>query len=454
MKKALLTSLLLIACGSSQKTGPVAGGGAPPPPPEGGIATGPAKPEVAHSKEEKNDFKAAADYFNTQDKGTWSEAACRQSASNFQAVVRNHPNVVQAQYMVGLSFHKCGMYKDAEDAYQAALHINPQHGESKSNLGEIYFRANKIPDARRYWEAAVKDNGKLIAARNNIASMELEDMRKLPGCHCDKDPAWKKLDEDARFNLSNVLGVDSDNVKAYTLFGLIYLEGYEKNKNRLDLAKTLLDEAKKRNEKYADLQNAYGLYYLRRNSLNEALQHFMAAVDANPKFVEARLNVGTTTLGFRKYDTAKEQFQQAIALDPKRYDAYIGLGIAMRGLKDLDGAEQQYQKARQTDDRRGDAYYNLGVLYKDFRANKAGDLKASQDVYRKAKEFFRQFLDKPASDADKAEAKEQVTLCDKNIAQIDQFLAAQAAAPPPPAPTPAPAAPPAGATPPATPPSK
>ena len=39
------------------------------------------------------------------------------------------------------------------------------------------------------------------------------------------------------------------------------------NKNRLDLAKTLLDEAKKRNEKYAPLQNAYGLYYMHKGSL-------------------------------------------------------------------------------------------------------------------------------------------------------------------------------------------
>src|SRR5262249_1781462 len=239
-----------------------------------------------------------------------------------------------------------------------------------SNLGEIYYRAGKIPGAKQYWESANKANGKLIGARIGIASLELDEMRKLPGCQCDKDPAWKKLDEDARLNLSQALGVDSDHVKAYTLFGLIYMEGYQKNKNRLDLARTLLDEGKKRNEKYADLQNAYGLLYMHRNSLNEALTHFMAAVASNPKFVEARVNVGLTTLGFRKYDTAKEQFAAAIELDPKRYDAIIGLGIALRGLKDLPGAEEQYNKAKGLDPRRGEAFYNLGVLYKDFLANK------------------------------------------------------------------------------------
>ena len=80
------------------------------------------------------------------------------------------------------------------------------------------------------------------------------------------------------------------------MFGLVYMEGWQTNKNRLDLAKTLLDEAKKRNEKYPPLQNAYGLYWMHKGSLNQALQSFQAAVEGDPKFVEARINAGLLTL--------------------------------------------------------------------------------------------------------------------------------------------------------------
>ena len=162
--------------------------------------------------------------------------------------------------------------------------------------------------AKQYWDSAIKANGKLIAARINIASMELEQMRKIG----DQGLAeWKKLEEDARFNLSNALGVDSDSVEAYTVYGLVYMEGCQKNKNRLDLAKLLLDEGKKRNEKYAPLQNAYGLYYMHRNALSQALQHFQAAVEVDPKFVEARMNVGPHRRSASASTTiAKEQFTQ------------------------------------------------------------------------------------------------------------------------------------------------
>lgn len=456
----LAAVLFTAACGGGQKAGSGLGSGKDVPPPPTVLKNdtstpGKAEPKREVSQDAKKDYAAAMETFAANDKGAWSEAACRGSAEKFGAVVREHPDLVEAQFMMGLSFHRCGLLKDAEAAYQAASRMKGDATKiamSLSNLGEIYYRAGKLDGAKQYWESAIKANGKLIAARVNIATLELEQMRKLG----DKNPEWKKLEEDARFNLSNVLGVNSDSAEAYTVYGLVYMEGYQKNKNRLDLAKLLLDEAKKRNEKYAPLQNAYGLYYMRRNALSLALQNFQAAVEADPKFIEARMNVGLTTLGFRNYATAKEQFSKVIELDPKRYDAYVGLGAALRGLKDLDGAEAQYKKAKDLDPKRGEAYYNLGVLYKDFRASKE-EMKQSLATYQTAKEYFRQFLDKQGDPTDVAEAKEQVTLIDKTTTQIQSFLKAQANQPPPPPPPaqPAPAAgaPPAG-TAPAAPPKK
>jgi len=440
--------VLVCACGGP-KTG-VKGGDVPPPPhidksENAAPGKGAVKREV--SNDARRDYEGANQFFAATDKAHgWNDSTCRQAADRFTSVVRAHSDVVEAQFMVGLSFHRCGLVEEAEKAYQQAIRIKPNHGASLSNLGELYYRAGKIPDARQYWDSAIKANGKLIGARINIASLELEQMRKIGSS---KDATWKKLEEDARFNLSNVLGVDSDNVAAYTVYGLVYMEGWQANKNRLDLAKLLLDEAKKRNEKYAALQNAYGLYYLHRASLNQALQAFTAAVEADPKFVEARVNVGLVTLGFRKYDMAKEMLSKVVELSPKNYDAYIGLGIALRGLKDLDGAEAQYKKAKEIDSKRGDAYYNLAVLYKDFRASKNTDLGASIGTYKQAKDFFQQFMTLTVDPADKNEAKEQVALIDKTVTQIQAFMKAQANQPPPPPAAPAAPADPAGGTPPA-----
>lgn len=447
----VLLGAALAACGGGAKSSGLGKGGGVPPPPSvvktGDGGSGANAPKVEFSKDAKKDYESAMQTFAANDKSGWSESACRSSADRFAAVAREH-KVVAAQFMVGLSYHRCNLTGEAEKAYQEASRMQGdplRQAMALSNLGEIYYRAGKVDGAKQYWDNALKANGKLVAARINVASMELDQMRKIPN---PKDPKWKSLEEDARIHLSNALGVDSESVYAYTMYGLIYMEGWKTNKNRLDLAKLLLDEGKKRNENFAPLQNAYGLYYLNRNALSEALQHFQKAVELDAKFIEARMNVGLITLGFRKYDVAKEQFTKVLELQPKNYDAMIGLGAAQRGLKDLDAAEASYKKAKDLDSRRGDAYYNLGVLYKDFRATKQ-EAQASIATYKTAKGYFQDFLSKGGSPEDQAEAKEQVALIDKTVTQTEKFLKMMASQPqqpatPAPAPTPAPgAAPPA-----------
>ena len=469
-KLTILTIMAAAACGGGQKTGSGGGGGGVPTPPAlaksntGDInSTGPTAPKVEISKDARKDYQEAVAFFAAQDKGTWAESSCRQAAEKFSSVVHEHSDLVAAQFMVGLSYQRCNLLDDATKAYQAATNMKSPGGDSTkqamamSNLGTIFYKKGQLDGAKQYWDSAIKANGKLVAARINVASLELEQMRKTTA----KDPKYKTLEEDAKSNLSNALGVESDNVEAYTTYGLLYMEGWQQNKNRLLLAKLLLDEGQKRNAKYPALLNAYGLYWMHRGALNEALASFTEAVAGDPKFVEARINAGLLTLGFRKYDVAKDMFAKALEIAPKNYDAMIGLGVAMRGLNDLDGAEAQYKKAMQLDARKGDSYYNLGVLYKDFRANKQNDpdpikaLRASQNVYKQAREFFNQFADKEGDATDKTEAKNNIADCDKVVKQLDNAILSLQNAPPP-TPMPTPPAGPAGApaAPPAKPPGK
>ena len=444
LTKFLASSLLLaaIACGGAQKpsSGLQTGTKDVPPPPDVGTDVKPEHTDAPRtiSSDAKADYASALDFYNKQAASGWNESGCRSAADQFAAVARSHKDVVEAQYMVGRSYQNCDLAKEAEDAYQAALKIKPNHGASISNLGQLYYEAGKVDGARKYWESAIKANPKLTAAYVNLAALNLDQMRKTTDA-----AAWAKLEEDARKKLSNALAVDNDNVRAYTLYGLVYMEGRQKNRNRLDLAKLLLEEGEKKDPKYAPLQHALGLLALAKNNLTDALARFQAASELDPKLAEAHLNVGLIQLGTRRYDVAKAEFQEVLNLQPKNYDAMIGLGVAQRGLGDLDGAEASYKKAKDLDPKRGDAYFNLGVLYKDFRANKENDLKAMQSTSKVGKQFFQDFLSKDGKQEDKDEAQENIKAIDKLVKQLDEAMKMQASMPPPPPPTPTPA-PPAG----------
>ena len=210
-----------------------------------------------------------------------------------------------------------------------------------------------------------------------------------------KDAKWKKLEEDARFNLSNVLGVDSDNVKAYTLYGLVYMEGWQTEQEPPRLSRSCCSTRRRSATRSTPpLQNAYGLYYMHRDALNEALQRFQSAVDGDPKFVEARINVGLLDARLpqvRRREGAVQQGDRARAEELRRVHRPRHRAARPQGPRRRRGAVQE--GARQLDPRRGDAYYNLGVLYKDFRANKQRPdpikASASQTCTGKAKDFFQ-----------------------------------------------------------------
>jgi tetratricopeptide (TPR) repeat protein len=469
-------SLALWGCGGSSKKGGTTSGvtGKPKDPSKlisggSGKKVDPSKRVVSASGQKK--FEEAAAYHRSKAKDGWSGSDCSSVGDRWASVASKFPKLVEARFNAGLAYQKCKKYKAAEKQFQMAAKRG--HGGALSQLGSIYFRLGKKGAARKYWESAIKADSKLTAARVNLAWLLLQEFRGMKPY----SGSWKAMQKQLKENLSSVLAVDQGNYKAHVLYGLVYMEGSERNKDRLGLAKLHLDEAKKRSKDYPPTHNAYGLLYMRQNALGYALQEFQKAVALDPNFVEARLNVGLLALGFRKYDTAFREFRAVLELNSKNYDALVGRGIAERGLAasqvvdqqidamrkalsdgkseedvarafkiDIDSvrfwksgalpsqrkpellnkAEASYKAALKLDNQKGAAYFNLGVLYKDFRANKAGGLQGSVDMYKKALEYFRDFMSKKdATKADKAEAKDSIKDLEKIIKQLTAEIAKQ-----------------------------
>src|SRR5262249_31691767 len=145
----------------------------------------------------------------------------------------------------------------------------------------------------------------------------------------------------------------------------------------------------------------------------------------------------------RNYDEAETQFREVLKLRSKDYGALVGLGVALRGQatvlrsagqmdkfgKKIDEAESTYQAAIDVDRNRPDAYYNLGLLYKDYRTN---DPDQSKNIaqYRKAKQFFQEYLTR----ADKGDPKREdagghMQDCDKYVEILGKAVQDQGASP-------------------------
>ena len=206
----------------------------------------------------------------TRARGTSRRAGSRRRSSPRSCTSTR--DLVAAQFMVGLSATSAAACSTTPTkAYQQAT--THEGRPDQAGDGAVEPRHDLLQARAR--STARSSTGIRRSRRTASSSRRASTSRRSSSSRCArsaaKDPKWKTLEEDARINLSNALGVESDNVEAYTTYGLLYMEGWQQNKNRLLLAKLLLDEGKKRNEKYPALLNAYGLYWMHRGALNEAL---------------------------------------------------------------------------------------------------------------------------------------------------------------------------------------
>ena len=351
----------------------------------------------------KNDYQAARAFFAETDKnGKWNESACRRRPRSSKRSSAQHPDLVAAQFMVGLSTTAAASLDDAEQGVSAGASHEGRPGEAGDGAVEprrpSTGSAGKVDGARQYWD--IRDQGER-QARRRAHQHGVAAARAAAPTPTRRTRSGSRAEEDARFNLSQALGVDSDNVEAYTPYGLLYMEGWQTNKNRLDSREA---PARRRQEAQrevpAPLQNAYGLYYMHRGALNEALQPSRPPSTADPKFVEARINVGQLTLNFRKYDAAKEMFAKALearAEELRRDDRPRHRDARPQRLRRRGGGIQPGEAARPASATTRTSTSACSTRRSARTRSTTGPVKAlrqSQDMYRKAKDFFQQALDK------------------------------------------------------------
>lgn len=431
-----------------------------------GLTDRPKAPERKLSADAKVAFADAAKTYESAKKRGLKGADCREAADAFGRAADANPTLLEARFNQGAILMECGMEKDAVHAWETQTEGARKYAPSLANLGFIAWKNGDQMRAESLFNRAVEADKKNVEAHNNLAQI-LRDKSHRSLTPEDKQQYAKQAVE----HLRTVMAVDGNNLQAYATLAFIYYEldkpelaklvanqaiaraeelatgkfaeeqaedfGAEAKtkgkkagkKAKGDAApeeqKTLKETGKtaggggegytpEMNRQIAVVWNTLGLIDLRKKNITNAIGNFRQAIDLNPQFNEARLNLAAISLKFRDYKTAEENFRSVLAAQPKNYEAVIGLGVALRGLKKIDEAEQQYVMAQKIDAGRADSYFNLGLLYQDYKGGE-------KPVLEKAQQYFRDFLAK-ASDRTPSELKEEAETRIKNIDETYKAL--------------------------------
>ncbi len=136
---------------------------------------------------------------------------------------------------------------------------------------------------------------------------------------------------------------------------------YKKN-NQLDEAIKHYLKAIELAPNYAQAHSNLANLYALQNKYEEALSHYIKATHAAPDFSSAHFNLGLLFLKNNQLDAAKTQFNNVLALNPDSIEAQFYLGVLYLEKNDLDKAEQALQIVIKHHNEHVEALVNLGVI--------------------------------------------------------------------------------------------
>jgi tetratricopeptide (TPR) repeat protein len=169
--------------------------------------------------------------------------------------------------------------------------------------------------------------------------------------------------EKALTNYGKALFIDSSNTKAYIGMARVYALV-----NNPGMATGYLQKAYKIDPHLSEAYFLEGMIYRsdfeetgREESIKRALSSFQTAVEQNPNYYSAYIQMGVINHKLQN-DIALDYFNTAIAIEPKSTEAWYNKGKYFQDKQMLEEAKYCYRTISEIDSLYSEAYYNQGYI--------------------------------------------------------------------------------------------
>jgi tetratricopeptide (TPR) repeat protein len=286
--------------------------------------------------------------------------------NEFEDAVRADSKAYSAHYNIGVIRERQGQSREAREAYQRALEIQPDYERAIDALARMDVRAGNINAALSFVEQRARQyNGNLPLMVTYADLLVIAERFR-----------------DAQQVARQVLRRNERSVPAMLVFAK---SNY--HLGRLDLALWILEQAAEVDANNAEIFNVRGFVRLARSERLLAIEDFERAVQIRPDYAEAQNNLGVQYLISGRYADAIQHLEAAQRLNPNWVSVYLNIGDAYRGNQDWTKAKNALEKALRLESELPEAHYNLGVLY--LAATKIEGMDRSQQLQKSIESFQR-----------------------------------------------------------------
>jgi tetratricopeptide (TPR) repeat protein len=261
----------------------------------------------------------------------------------YEQVLKFEPQSVSAIIELGICHLKVRDYGKAIDEFKKAREINPWNVQTYFNAGIAYDTGFKRVDlAIIEYRKAIEIDPKFIPARLNLISC----YRTIKNPHAALALAQQTLE------------IAPNDPNLHYIIGQIMLWDLHRGEDALrEFRKALeIDPA------YAKAHIQIGNYYDKQKNYPRALEQYRKAISINPNGAEAYVQMGICYEHFGKYALSLDQLRKALSIDQNNVLGHIHMGYCYEMLNKYQPALEHYRRAITINPNDSEARYYAGML--------------------------------------------------------------------------------------------
>jgi tetratricopeptide (TPR) repeat protein len=276
----------------------------------------------------------------------------KNSETLFQRMITAVEGNYMAHYNLGNLYSREDKLPEAVQQYEAALSAEPNYAEAHNNLGAVLLRQGRFEEAIAHHSAAVRLKPEYLYYFN-LANAQMD--------------AGKAADAVA--NYQQALRLNPSSSQAHHNLGLAF-----QAQGKAEAATAEFRAALQLQPDYESAEHNLANRLADAGRLEEAMAHYLAALRLDPNHAESYNGLGICYAMQGKFPEAERQFREAVRLKPGHSGAQSNLGNALGAQNKLEEAIPHYQKALEIDPKDFQTHFNLGVTL--LRQGRRGEARA------------------------------------------------------------------------------
>jgi tetratricopeptide (TPR) repeat protein len=264
-------------------------------------------------------------------------------------------------------------WQDSETLFRRMITAVQGNYMAHYNLGNLYSRQDKLPEAVKQYEAALSAEPNYAEAHNNLGAVLLRQRRFDEALAHYSAAVRLKPEYLYYFSLANALVDAGSPVEAVTN----YREALRLNPNssqahhnlglalqvqgQADAAMAEFRAALQLQPDYESAEHNLANRLADAGRLDEAIAHYQAALHLDPSHAESYNGLGICYAMQGRFPEAERQFREAVRLKPNHSGAQSNLGNALGAQNRLEEATPHYEKALEIEPKDFQTHFNLGV---------------------------------------------------------------------------------------------